>query len=72
MQVFLELMMVTCEGTIFTCSLIILKTGMAEEGTGSNKYQDMQMYTVVCGVSTFLAFGITVVLLVVPEEVCMV
>ena len=42
---------------------------MAADG-GQGGYEDMALYSVMCSVSTFCAFMVTVAMVFVPEQVC--
>lgn len=60
--------MFVCKAVVLTCSLLILNWGMTADG-GLSAYDDMKLYSVMCSISTFTAFGITMITLVVPEQV---
>ena len=59
--------MLMCEATTCTCSVLSLKWQMADHTPNG---QDMHMYTVMCAVSTFSASVVTLLLIVVPTQVC--
>ena len=61
--------MLVCEATVLSCSLLALRWGMAADG-GQGGYEDMALYSVMCSVSTFCAFMVTVAMVFVPEQVC--
>ena len=60
--------MLMCEAAIFTCSVLSLRWQMADHSQEGG--QDMAMYTVLCAVSTFCASATTILLLVIPTQVC--
>jgi hypothetical protein len=68
MQLVLEGSMFLCEVVGLACSILIVKWDMAADG-GQGGYQDMAVYSVMCGISTACALAITISLLVVPAHV---
>jgi hypothetical protein len=63
----MELCMLLCESVIFICSILLVVWDMAADGTGD--FEDMEVYTFMCSVSTFFALAITLSLLLVPTHV---
>ena len=61
--------MLVSEVTVLTASLLALRWDMTTDG-GTGGYQDMRIYSVMCSMSTFCAFLLTVTIMVVPEHVC--
>jgi hypothetical protein len=68
MQLVLEGLMFLCEMVGLVCSILIVKWDMAADG-GQGGYQDMAVYSVMCGISTACALATTISLLVVPAHV---
>lgn len=62
-QIILEASMLLCEAVIFVCSILILKWDMEQP------YQDMEVYTVMCSISTFTALAITLSFFIIPSHV---
>jgi hypothetical protein len=60
--------MLVCEAAIFVCSILLVKWDMVSAG-GMEGYEDMEVYTVLCSVSTFFALSVTLSLLLVPTHV---
>jgi hypothetical protein len=60
--------MFLCEAAVFICSVLLVKWDMVSD-RGMAGYEDMEVYTVLCSVSTFLALAITLTLLLVPTHV---
>jgi hypothetical protein len=64
----MEACMLACEATIFICSILIVVWDMTVSEDMAD-YEDMRAYTVLCSMSTFLALGTTLSLLLVPKHV---
>jgi hypothetical protein len=64
----MEACMLLCEAAIFTCSILMVVWNMASK-EGMEGYQDMEVYTVLCSISTFFALAVTLSLLLVPTHV---
>jgi hypothetical protein len=64
----MEAGMLLCEAAILVCSILLVKWDMVTDD-GVEGYEDMEVYTVLCSVSTFLALSITLSLLLVPTHV---
>jgi hypothetical protein len=67
-QTVMEACMLLCEAAIFTCSTLMVVWNMASD-EGMEGYQDMEVYTVLCSISTFFALAVTLSLLLVPTHV---
>jgi hypothetical protein len=67
-QTVMEACMFLCEAAIFICSILLVKWDMVSDD-GVEGYDDMEVYTVLCSVSTFFALSITLALLLVPTHV---
>jgi hypothetical protein len=63
----MEASMLLCEAAIFICSILMVEWDMTVNGDVG--YEDMKAYTVLCSISTFLALGTTLSLLLVPKHV---
>lgn len=59
--------MLVCEATIFAMSMLLVTFNMSQSVEG---YGDIQVYTVMCSMSTIAALSITLMLICVPNKVC--
>jgi hypothetical protein len=60
--------MLLCEAAIFISSTLMVVWDMASD-EGMEGYQDMEVYTLLCSISTFFALAVTLSLLLVPTQV---
>lgn len=58
--------MLVCEATIFAMSILLVEYNMT---ASLEAYNDMEVYTVMCSMSTFAGLMITILLIAVPGKV---
>jgi hypothetical protein len=68
LQRLIETIMMLCEATIFAMSVVLVRYNMEPS---LEAYNDLEVYTVMCSLSTFVALGLTVLSILVPKQVCL-